>query len=73
MDYIDIGAGVINAIIKIIIVALKFLFDVTNPNSVIMILYNFIPVVGSHPLSLPNSIMLIVIVGVVIGYVKFYR
>ncbi len=73
MDYIDIGAGIIAAIIKIIIQVLKFLFDVSNPNSVIMIIYNFIPVVGSHPLSFANAIMLIVILGLTVGYVKFYR
>lgn len=53
------------------ITALNYIFDYTNPNSMISVLYNYLPLVGTHPISESSFIYLGAGIGAVVLYRKY--
>lgn len=47
--------------------------DITNSNSLIMSLWNLLPIVGSNPLPQATFLWLLAVVGSVIGYYRWFK
>lgn len=53
------------------IAALNYFVDYTNPNSVISVVYNYLPFVGTHPISTTSFIYLGAGIGAIVLYRKY--
>ena len=47
--------------------------DVTNPNSIIMTFWNFLPIVGANPWPAETFLTLLASAGAIIAYFKWFR
>ena len=48
-------------------------FDPTTPGSIILALWNFLPIVGANPMSNETAVMLTMSIGVIVAWFKWFR
>ncbi len=68
----DILAGIFDAIALGIDGLLNATIDTSNADSVIMAGYSLVPVVGSNPLDATTFLLLLAVIGVLVGFRKWF-
>ena len=72
-----IDFDILELILQAITITVTGIFDATisidNDSSILMVLFNKLPIVGSDPVSMETMIYLVAGIGVIVAYFRWYR